>query len=230
MGFIYGIYSKSQPRAYIGQTINAERRWRRHLNRLSNRTHHNSFLQRHYDKYGADDLEFKVLESHPGMDIEYILTHREQAQINYHQELGYELFNLFLASPSSQYSAESRAKMSASAKQRDHSYLWNPETVAKRAAKRKGIAPTPQCLEASRKACTGRKMGEEFSKRQTERLLQHNHKRKPVLVSGKGLYNREYASLQEAADSLGVGYSAFRNLIQGRVRGTPKHGYSIVYK
>ena len=59
---IYKIQSVTKPnKIYIGSAINIENRWYRHLYFLNKRTHENSKLQRHYDKYGIVDLQFSIL-------------------------------------------------------------------------------------------------------------------------------------------------------------------------
>lgn len=59
---IYKIESKLKPnRCYIGSTSNFNKRKREHLNALRRGDHHSVKLQRHYGKYGEDDLVFAVL-------------------------------------------------------------------------------------------------------------------------------------------------------------------------
>jgi group I intron endonuclease len=59
---IYKIQSKIKPeRIYIGSAVNIPTRWYRHLLMLKNGTHRSKKLQRHYDKYGKNDLQFSVL-------------------------------------------------------------------------------------------------------------------------------------------------------------------------
>jgi group I intron endonuclease len=59
---IYKIQSKTKPdRCYIGSAINITQRWRCHLSSLKKGNHHSIKLQRHYDKYGIDDLSFLIL-------------------------------------------------------------------------------------------------------------------------------------------------------------------------
>jgi len=60
---IYKIESKVRPeRFYIGSAIDIKDRWRCHLKDLKYNKHGSIILQRHYDKYGADDLVFSVIE------------------------------------------------------------------------------------------------------------------------------------------------------------------------
>jgi group I intron endonuclease len=59
---IYKIQSLINPkRIYIGSAINFTNRRSTHLNHLKNNKHHSQKLQRHYNKYGKDDLKFSLL-------------------------------------------------------------------------------------------------------------------------------------------------------------------------
>lgn len=59
---IYKIQSQCKPeRIYIGSAVNIHKRWLYHLEDLKGNRHHSKKLQRHYNKYGKDDLRFSVL-------------------------------------------------------------------------------------------------------------------------------------------------------------------------
>lgn len=59
---IYQIQSKVKPeRVYIGSAINIHARWIRHKWELKKGVHPCSKMQRHYNKYGKDDLQYSVL-------------------------------------------------------------------------------------------------------------------------------------------------------------------------
>jgi hypothetical protein len=59
---IYQIRSKIKPdRIYIGSTSNINGRKSAHLHRLKNNCHHSKKLQRHYNKYGKEDLCFSII-------------------------------------------------------------------------------------------------------------------------------------------------------------------------
>jgi group I intron endonuclease len=76
---IYKIQSQINPkRYYIGSAINIKTRWTTHLNLLLNGRHHSPQLQRHYDKYGIDDLVFIIIEP----CFPEFLTIREQYYMN----------------------------------------------------------------------------------------------------------------------------------------------------
>lgn len=59
---IYQIKSIKTERVYIGSAINIKTRWNRHRRDLLKNAHHSSFLQRHYNKYGINDLIFSIVE------------------------------------------------------------------------------------------------------------------------------------------------------------------------
>lgn len=59
---IYKIQSFIKPeRCYIGSGVNIQRRWFEHLTSLKRNKHYSSKLQRHYNKYGRNDLIFSIL-------------------------------------------------------------------------------------------------------------------------------------------------------------------------
>lgn len=76
---IYQIQSKIKPeRCYIGSAVNIAHRKRIHLSDLRLNKHHSPKLQRHYDKYGIDDLVFSIVEP----CLPQFLTIRENTYFN----------------------------------------------------------------------------------------------------------------------------------------------------
>lgn len=59
---IYAIKNKINGKQYIGSTVDFKLRWKRHLNRLNDGNHHSRYLQMSWQKHGADNFEFIVLE------------------------------------------------------------------------------------------------------------------------------------------------------------------------
>jgi group I intron endonuclease len=59
---VYKIQSILKPnRIYIGCSINIIKRWKSHISDLKYNTHKSKKLQRHYNKYGINDLQFSIL-------------------------------------------------------------------------------------------------------------------------------------------------------------------------
>lgn len=109
---IYKIQSNIKPeRNYIGSAINVHVRWLRHLNDLRNNRHHSSKLQRHYDKYGEEDLQFSIILRCPQNKLIFF----EQQQIDFYSPY----FNNRKIADSNlgmKYSEEHRRKISESNK------------------------------------------------------------------------------------------------------------------
>jgi len=59
---IYKIESVTNGKFYIGSAVSILRRSYEHFNTLKRSAHRNPYLQKHYNKYGKDDLMFSVVE------------------------------------------------------------------------------------------------------------------------------------------------------------------------
>lgn len=59
---IYCIENIETNKKYIGQSIDINERWRKHLGELNHNKHHNDYLQKAWNKYGNDGFTFYVLE------------------------------------------------------------------------------------------------------------------------------------------------------------------------
>ena len=59
---IYRIKNLVNEKCYYGSSKNIEKRWRRHLNQLRNKTHINCILQNAWNKYGEDNFIFEIVE------------------------------------------------------------------------------------------------------------------------------------------------------------------------
>lgn len=58
---IYYIKCLSTGNMYIGSSINIRERWQQHVSLLRRGTHHSTYLQNSWNKYGEDNFEFGVL-------------------------------------------------------------------------------------------------------------------------------------------------------------------------
>lgn len=59
---IYVILHKKSGKIYLGQAQNIRKRWNEHKRDLIKGDHHNIYLQRSWNKYGAKAFQFKILE------------------------------------------------------------------------------------------------------------------------------------------------------------------------
>ena len=59
---IYKIESDATKKIYIGESVNITKRKLRHFGDLKCNQHTNKYLQRHFNKYGINDLKFSIVE------------------------------------------------------------------------------------------------------------------------------------------------------------------------
>lgn len=77
---IYEIRNKKNEKVYIGQSVNTDARFARHIRDLKRETHYNIHLQRSFNKHGENQFELLVLEECK----ESQLTEKEQKWIDKH--------------------------------------------------------------------------------------------------------------------------------------------------
>lgn len=120
---IYCIENISTGKKYVGQSIDVHSRWQKHRSELNNNTHHNSYLQNAWNKYGENDFKFYIFE-YCNVDE---LDNRETYYINIYdltnRDLGYNLKSGGQENGAI-YSEEVKEKMRKSAKQY---YIEHPE-------------------------------------------------------------------------------------------------------
>ena len=111
---IYAIVNSVTRDMYVGSAVAVNRRWSTHRRDLANQCHYNTRLQRAYDKYGKDVFDWEIVQF---VDDRSKLIDREQFWINFFTPAynGRPVANSPLGT---KHSAETRAKMSASAKKK----------------------------------------------------------------------------------------------------------------
>lgn len=85
---IYCLKSKINGKMYIGLSKDVYYRKRKHFEMLAGQRHHNTKMQRHFNKYGSDDLVFEIIE----LCDKDVLEEREMYWIDYHNSF-YKGFN-----------------------------------------------------------------------------------------------------------------------------------------
>lgn len=106
---IYSITNKLNGKRYIGQTYNFKYRWMRHRSYLKHNTEHNAHLQNAWNKYGAENFEFEIIER---CKFEQ-LDEREIYWINYYdsKNAGYNFADGGLGCKGYKHTDEEIAKM-----------------------------------------------------------------------------------------------------------------------
>lgn len=111
---IYAIVNNVTCDMYVGSAVVVNRRWSAHRRDLAKQCHHNTRLQRAYDKYGADAFDWEIVQF---VDNKAELIAREQFWMDFFAPVynGRPIANSPLGT---KHSAETRAKMSAAAKKK----------------------------------------------------------------------------------------------------------------
>ncbi len=109
---IYLISSLTTGKVYVGQSINVRKRIQEHTSALKRKGHPNTYLQRAWDLYGAEDFVARAIEIAP---IEQLLA-IEQYWINkyksYLRENGFNLSAIANTQTGIKRSDETKARMS----------------------------------------------------------------------------------------------------------------------
>lgn len=68
---IYKITNKVNRKLYIGESIDIEKRWDKHINDLNENTHHSNKLQKDWNIYGKDNFSFQIIEEIKSLESYY---------------------------------------------------------------------------------------------------------------------------------------------------------------
>lgn len=175
---IYKIQSKINPkRVYIGSSFNIHKRWQVHLNNLKHNNHHSIKLQRHFNKYGKNDLVFSIII---GCDKEDLIT-TEQFYLD-----GYRPYfnNCLIANSRLGIKASKETKNKLSQAHKGMSGLHHSEETKKKMSeawkKRKPVS------EETKLKMSKAQKGHYFKhSEETKQKLSESHKNKPTWNKGK---------------------------------------------
>ena len=91
---IYKITNKKTGFVYIGCSTQLPKRLRDHKRHLKKNKHDNKFLQKAYNKYGLEELEFEVIKGYPFDTPFEVLEKEETKLILEHKAKGIPMYNI----------------------------------------------------------------------------------------------------------------------------------------
>lgn len=107
---IYCIENLTNKKKYIGQSVNIQSRWAKHKSELNNNYHDNDYLQKSWNKYGADNFKFYVIEFCDIDKLDELEVYYIELYDTLNRAKGYNLTSG--GSYNKRYSDETRLKMS----------------------------------------------------------------------------------------------------------------------
>lgn len=182
---IYKIQSEIKPeRIYIGSSVDVVNRWRCHLSTLKNNKHGNSKLQRHFNKYGQDDLVFSIITICNKTELKPIggIIRPEQFFI-WAYNAWFNICPLAFSVAGRKMSVEAKKKLSDSRRGKISTFKGrkhSDESKIKQSNIKKGKKQSPETIEKRAEQLRGRKQSAEHIKKRANAL-----KGKPSPNKGK---------------------------------------------
>ena len=93
-GCVYQIVNSVNNKVYIGETLQGELRWKKHLTALRGNYHDNHKLQADFDKFGEEVFSWSIIQEYP--KNKDVLLLEEIKTIDRFLREGKELYNLML--------------------------------------------------------------------------------------------------------------------------------------
>jgi group I intron endonuclease len=224
---IYKILNTIDNKSYYGSSKNIKKRWYDHKNQLRKNKHHNTILQRAWNKYGEDTFQFKIIEECDEKDL--LLIEQKYLNINPGYNIGLKSSggDNITNNPNKEKIIE---KISSSVKKRysnmtkeeidkihsrpgNSNYNWKGGVSLKYCKCGKQISPINEtcCKCRNRNGEKNPFYGkthtkeniEKFTKKYKNICLHHNEKK--VIIE-----NIEYKSLMDASKKLGISNTVIR--------------------
>jgi len=144
---VYEIVNLVNGKRYIGSAFSFSKRWSKHRLDLSRQEHHSPHLQRSWNKYGATEFSFRVLEV---VEDRSTLLQREQFYLNT-MAREYNCSGTAGSRQGMTNSPRHRARLKAA--------FAKPEVRAKLGSGKRGVPHTEEHKAHMREMMTGRKTG-----------------------------------------------------------------------
>lgn len=175
---IYIIKNKTNGKVYIGQSQKLNQRYGVHLYRLKRKEHHNEILQRAFDKYGIDNLEYNILEE---VSDEKLLNKREKYWIDFYGGINSDqVYNLKdpLLNEHSDYVKNKMSKNNMGENNPNYGHEWTTEMKKRESDRKKGksweeLYGEEKANEMKKNAAKSQE-GRTHSEETKDKIRQHN--------------------------------------------------------
>lgn len=234
-GIIYKYTNKINSYSYIGQTTHENERIIQHKN-----CYGDFYFHRAIKKYGWDNFDYEVLFSIDDENIDEVrevLNEKEEYYIKlydsfnngYNMTLGGKGINM------GKFSDEHKLKISIANKGKPKSEEHKRNlSISKKINYKKEKHPNfgkHLADETKNKISNTLKSKNYHLTEEHKQKLKDSHRKTKIEFYSKDVYQRDYESIKEAANDLGITTNKISNILQGLVKcGKTKEGYSFRYK
>jgi group I intron endonuclease len=109
---VYQLFNLDNGKAYIGSAVNIESRFSEHKHYLNSNRHDNDYLQKSWNKHGANRFELRILEE--VLDVANLIV-REQYWIDYYktsdERYGYNIRKIASSNLGLKHTSETKEKI-----------------------------------------------------------------------------------------------------------------------
>ena len=233
---LYKITNTVNGKYYIGSSNDIRRRWSVHKSTLNKGIHDNRHLQMSFDKYGIEAFVYEIIKEFPKDTTRNALFTHEQELLDSidDQEWTDKLYNIRRTVDNRTMSPESYRLISKSLKEKwldpefraymkqfsQKGKVLSEEHRKKIGASNKGRKNSPEAIERTRQALTGRKTPEERVLKITKALHQ--------TMKGKGVYKtrtgKYFARIYHNKQLIYLGqYETYEEALEARLAGEKKY-------
>lgn len=214
---IYEILNTVNGKKYIGQSINIHKRYKGHISKLNQNTHHNQYLQNSWNKYGKENFTFNIIEQCDIDDLDEL----EKFYISYYKTCDRRYgYNIDDGGNSNKcLSDETRRKISESHKKENLS----DETKRKMSESAKKRCATQEWIDFHHNVVSGRSVSDDTKLKMSKSHMGHKHSdstREKIRKSNMGdpvlcvELNIVFDCAKDACVSLGIGDTMSGSILQ----------------
>jgi len=218
---VYQIKNLVNGKVYVGSSVNVDRRWNKHIQRLRSGKHENSYLLNSWRKYGETNFEFSLLEE---TDINKCVKEEQKWMdklLACDRNKGYNLYPSARSPLGHKYSDEVIEERKLRYKQNGHPWLGRKhsiETKKKMRAAKLGIPKSEEHKKNLSISRQGIKLSLSHKEAISKAIKTENNPNSKLtweqVRNIRWLFNNEGASRSKLAREYSVGWTTVNRIVK----------------